>query len=70
MKTSIEPMRRQVIEAKLLAALDDKDKAAIIVSKEDLEMLIEAMRLYNWDRKLKKVSEFVDDLKFLHASVF
>lgn len=37
---------KQVIEKKLLAALDETDKVAILASKQDLEDMIAALRGY------------------------
>ena len=44
-KCSKQYVPRQVIERQLLAALDDKSKAAIVVSKDDLDLLIYGVAL-------------------------
>lgn len=38
-------IRRQVIEGKLLAALDDEDKVAIVASKRDCELIMRCLEL-------------------------
>ena len=40
---STEYVRREVIEGKLLAALDDESKVAILASEDDLRLLISAL---------------------------
>jgi hypothetical protein len=40
---TVEPVPRQVIERKLSAILDDKDKVAIVVNETELRLLIEAL---------------------------
>ena len=44
---SVEFAKRQVIERKLLAVLDDETKVAAVLSKQDLEDLIFACKLWN-----------------------
>lgn len=58
---NVERVQREVIERKLLAALDDETKAAILVTKQDLEDLVFACGLRNFrdaDRaaRLKELS--------------
>ncbi len=43
MKTDIDYAKREVIENKLLAALDDDSKVAIVASLEDLKLLMWAL---------------------------
>lgn len=40
--------QREVIENKLLTALEDESCTAILTSKEDLEILIAALESWNW----------------------
>lgn len=42
----IEHVKREVIEQNLLAALDNKEKVAILCTKDDLDMLIDALKDY------------------------
>jgi len=39
----VERVKREVIEHRLLAALDDEDKVAILCSKTDVEYLINCL---------------------------
>lgn len=43
---AVVPTSRTVMEHKLLTALEDKGTAAILVSKDDLTMLINALDAY------------------------
>lgn len=72
MTCSVESVNRQVIENKLLTALDDKSKVAILATEDDLRMLINALKTHSmcypgWS---KKNSEYVADLEQLKAAAF
>jgi len=43
MSSVIEEVPRQLIEGRLLAALDDKECAAVLFNKEDLNIVIDAL---------------------------
>ena len=45
---SVSLTQREVIENKLLTALEDESCTAILTSKEDLEILIAALESWNW----------------------
>ena len=42
-KLKVVPTPRQIIEDKLLAALDDESKAAMLVTADDLDLLTDAL---------------------------
>ncbi len=42
---AIHPVRREIIENQLLAALDDKTKVAALLDREDLAILIQALQV-------------------------
>lgn len=73
-------VKREVIDNRLLIALDDKSKAAIVCSKEDLALLLRALgsRATEMDetrrpralKELKAVNEFRAGLIELHAKRF
>jgi len=63
-----------VIEKKLLTALEDENTVAILASKRDLNLYIDALRF--WDMHLsiperrKHLAEMLAGLKQLRASAF
>jgi hypothetical protein len=63
---------REVIKHRLLAALDDKDKVALITSEADLEMLIAALGQYEStaSRYMDKARAFRLDLIQLHQAAY
>lgn len=63
---------RQVIEHKLLAALDDAEKVAIICSKEDLDLQIYALRkaMTKDDPKWNELRECCAGLEQLRQEAF
>lgn len=65
---SVELTSRQVIERKLLAALDDEDKVALLCSRQDLDMLIAALHTSSIDGP--KEREWERDLRQLRAEAF
>lgn len=58
---TVIPSNRQVIENKLLTAIDDDSKVAILASREDLDLLIEA--LSNWTEKARLYSADLSQLR-------
>ena len=58
---------RQVIEGKLLAALDDKSKVAVILSEGDLHLLIVAL---DDCVRTDKVLQMLKDLEKLREEAF
>lgn len=68
---SVVPTSRSVIERKLLAALDDEDKVALLLSRKDLELVINAM---GWapiqHPQRDAANEMLGDLKQLHTEAF
>ena len=62
---SVHHTPRQVIEGKLLAALDDESKVAVLFSHEDLNVLIGNMR-----SKSPEAARMIKDLKQLRAVAF
>lgn len=55
-RCSVEQTTRQVIEAKLLTALNDSNVVAILASQEDLCIMIAALSRYP-DSKAHKMAE-------------
>lgn len=78
MKT--DHVKREVIENQLLAALDDKRKAAVLCSKKDLALLLRALGSHASAmdetrgplavKELEAVNEFRAGLLELHAKTF
>ena len=76
---SVERTPRSVIEKKLLAALDDGDKVAILASKQDLEDMIAALcgyelaewhgKVLSWEAYRKRCRSLSDDMtQLLHEA--
>lgn len=63
---SFELASRQVIQDRLLAALDDKSKVAVLLTKEDLQILIRALAPI--DRQPER--QFCQDLQSLLDAAF
>lgn len=57
---------RRVIENKLLAALDDAAKVAIVTTREDLDLLIDGLAKLNVER----ARELVADMMKLREAAF
>ena len=60
---------REVLEGRLLAALDDQSKVAVVLGESDLRLLISALNYApdGWGRELKRMR---DDLCKLRDSAF
>lgn len=67
-KISVQPTSREVIENKLLAALNDEDKVGICLSKDDLEELIISLASIN--RPTTKARQWLADLQKLQRAAF
>lgn len=69
---SVSAVKRQVIENKLLAALDDRGKVAILATEEDLEIIITALLLAESNRVVisSKYKEMRADLEQLRSAAF
>lgn len=66
-----ERVAREVIENKLLARLADKDTAAILVNKDDLNLMISAFdSLWAEEPGNERAKEFVRDLRQLYDGAF
>lgn len=71
-RNEIVPTKREVIENRLLTALDDKTKVAILLTEEDLDSLIAYLFLANTNRMVmqSKCSDWIKDLNELKNSAF
>jgi hypothetical protein len=74
-KCRIENTPREVIQGKLLAALNDETKVAALLEVEDLDMLIHALYFYNrhhtpCNPNKPKVESFLEDLRTLRRQAF
>ena len=77
---SVERTPKTVIEKKLLAALDDDDKVAILASKQDLEDMIAALYGYkigeregnilSWESHMKRCKDLADGMSQLLREAF
>lgn len=77
---SVETTSRQVIEHKLLTALEDGNTVAALLSKQDLEDLIAALYGYElaerkgnvltWEAHMKRRKNLADDLSQLLREAF
>lgn len=62
----IKPEKREVIQDQLLTELNDKDKVAILATKKDLDLFIEAMKCLSSPES----DRFLQDLQHLRAVAF
>jgi hypothetical protein len=70
-KCKVEVTSRQVIENKLLIALNDESKVALVLSKQDIEDLIGGLSgLYLVGKGEERISVFLSDLIKLYKSAF
>lgn len=69
---SVEFTKRQVIERKLLAVLDDETKVAAVLSKQDLEDLIAACDGCVWEGipRMKRCKNLADGMRQLLREAF
>ena len=82
MASKITYTPKEVIEGKLLAALDDEDKVAAVFSKQDLDDLISAFyaaitlgeaagpKKGRSGEQLQRFREMLDDFKKLRTAAF
>lgn len=67
----IEHTNREVIQGKLLAALDDEGKVAAVLSEADVRLLIDALDVYNEQRHPDPMAvQMRDDLWQLKNEAF
>lgn len=76
----VERTHRSVIEHKLLTALDDESKVAILATKQDLEDMIAALCGYEigemrgnvltWEAHMKRRKDLADGMKQLLHEAF
>jgi hypothetical protein len=68
----IVPTKREVIEKKLLAALDDESKVAVLLTKSDLEFLSGHLMIARTNRmaSMLKCDTWIEDLKQLKNAAF
>lgn len=69
----VEHTSRQVIDNKLLAALDDEEKVAIVTNEDDVELLIDALSFYAQAADAEnrdKAATFIADLMQLKREAF
>ena len=69
MSIETQVTRREVIEEKLLTALEG-DAVAVLCSEHDLTMLIEAMKLYQKQRSSLHSLDFQHGLERLRKEAF
>ena len=72
---SVENVSLKVIEKKLLAALDESDKVAILASKQNLDDLIWAMHRSlaqaDWDKvRMERMYELLTGMRQLFSEAF
>ena len=75
--SDIEYVKREVIDNQLLIALDDKSKVAVVLSEEDLNLLISAATLQMLQRPApgehhmkKRLGELLYDMTKLKSEAF
>ncbi len=64
----IEKVDRELIENKMLAALDDSEVVAILATKDDLDLLIRSVDAYA--SITTRGRDLADDLKKLRQAAF
>lgn len=72
-RCSVVPTSRSVLEHKLLSALDDSSKVAILATKEDLDLFIHALedfRVQGFPSFRERATTFANDLRQLRAEAF
>lgn len=65
--SKVVPSNREIIEGKLLAALDDADKVACVFSSEDLDDLIDLMECGHLNTRTESL---LRDLRKLREAAF
>ena len=67
----VEPVRREIIEDKLLVALDDESKVAILLGEQDLSTLIVALQAVpTWNAHYEKAKRLAADAQALRTAAF
>lgn len=67
-KVKTEHVKRRVIENRLLTAITEEDKVAVVVTKRDLQSLINMFQFCK--NKLPREQEMLDDLLDLQREAF
>lgn len=70
---TVVPTTRSVLEHKLLVALDDSSKVAILATKEDLDLFIRALeefKVQGFLRYQERAMTFAKDLQQLRSEAF
>lgn len=62
----VQHTSRVVIQDQLLAALDDKTKVAILATRQDVDLMIDALQDYRGDGG----SQLLKDLRYLRRCAF
>lgn len=68
MPNDVQFTKREIIEDKLLTALTEEGKVAILLTKPELTMLIEMVTMCPW--KDEKEKHLIDDLRSLREAAF
>ena len=69
----IVPVQREVIENRLLVALNDEDKVALVLTENDLDLVIRALKTnssYLGPDNRNKTINMVKDLETLKKAAF
>ena len=69
-KPEIEIVERRVIENQLLTALEDEGLVAVLVSADDLRLLITALEIMSGGPEPGRSEEFAADLSKLYEAAF
>lgn len=67
----ITSVGREVIESRLLVALTEEDKVAVVLTESDLDLLIRYIAMEDLEtEECMKLDEFAGDLKQLRKAAF
>ncbi len=68
---SVIPTSREVIENKLLTALEDDNTVAVLFSKQDLEDVLFALESYKWNpERIARCRELAGGMNQLYLEAF
>lgn len=71
---TVEPARREVIQGKLLASLDDGSKVAILADEEMCRMLSQALNSYStfmtYGKRRNQHTQLANDIEQLRKEAF
>lgn len=72
MSAKVKYVDREIFDQKILASLNDKEKVAILCTKEDCDLLIKALQLFpigfpidGWYGKAKEMADDITKLRKL-----